>query len=292
VIIDDGVKKYDGRANDLLNNTDLLNETGIYIPRDICAERLSNPKSHIRISEKPLIEASNISYIYPNKTQAIDGVNLEIFPGDFVAIIGSNGSGKTTLVKHFNGLLKPQNGEVCLNGKKITNYSIAKIAQTIGYCYQNPDHQLFKNSIREEIEFGLKNLKFSTEIIKQRYEEMVDLLHLKKFEDVYESTLYLSKGIRQRLALASVLVLKPDILIIDEPATGQDFLMISQFMKILEELNRDGKTIIIITHNPYIIAKYSREVIVMKNGKIITKLPTEDFLINEDFQKAACFIPP
>ncbi|MFX0070979.1 MAG: AAA family ATPase, partial [Candidatus Hermodarchaeota archaeon] len=152
--------------------------------------------------------------------------------------------------------------------------------------------QLFKNTIREEIEFGLKNLKFPKEEINNRHNEIVDLLQLKKFEEVYESTLYLSKGIRQRLALASALVLKPDILIIDEPATGQDFLMIEQLMKILEQLNKDNKTIIIITHNPYIIAKYSREVIILDDGKLIAKIPTPEFLRNEKFQKIACFVPP
>ena len=292
VIIDEGNKNFDGNATDLLNNTELLHNSGIYIPEDICAERLADPKTMVKHSKKPIIEASNVSYIYPNMTQALKEVSLKIYQGDFIAIIGKNGSGKTTLIKHFNGLLKPQQGEILLNGNDIFNYSIPEIAQTIGFCYQNPDHQLFKNTIREEIEFGLKNLKFSTDEIERRHDEIVELLQLKKFEEIYESTLYLSKGIRQRLALASVLVLKPEILIIDEPSTGQDFLMISEFMKIVEDLNRQDKTIIIITHNPYIIAKYSREVIILDDGKLINKLSTEEFLKNKELQKKACFIPP
>ncbi|TFG30358.1 MAG: ABC transporter ATP-binding protein [Promethearchaeota archaeon] len=292
IIIDEGEKKFDGNVTDLLNNIQLLNNSGIYIPEDICAARLANPKTNVKSSKNPIIEASNISYTYPNLTKALNNVSLKIYQGDFIAIIGKNGSGKTTLVKHFNGLLKPQQGEIFLNGKNIFDYSIPKIAQTIGFCYQNPDHQLFKNTIREEIEFGLKNLKFSEEEIAQRHDEIVQLLQLKKFEEVYESTLYLSKGIRQRLALASVLVLKPEILIIDEPSTGQDFLMIREFMKIVENLNREDKTIIIITHNPYIIAKYSKEVIVLDEGKLIDKLTTEEFLKSEELQKKACFIPP
>ncbi|MFX1338012.1 MAG: energy-coupling factor ABC transporter ATP-binding protein [Promethearchaeota archaeon] len=225
-------------------------------------------------------------------TQALKNISLKIFQGDFIAIIGKNGSGKTTLVKHFNGLLKPQQGKIQLNDKIITEYSIPQIAQIVGYCYQNPDHQLFKSTIKEEIEFGLKNLKFPDNEIKKRHDEIVELLQLKKFEEVYESTFYLSKGIRQRLALASVLVLKPNILIVDEPSTGQDFLMISEFMKILEDLNRENKTIIIITHNPYIIAKYSKEVLILNDGKLIKKLPTVEFLKNEELQHNACFMPP
>ncbi|MFW9939351.1 MAG: ABC transporter ATP-binding protein [Candidatus Thorarchaeota archaeon] len=292
IIIDDGEKKYDGPTPDLLNNTELLKNSGIYIPEDVCEKRLAEAKAIIKRDEKPIIEVSNISFTYPDMTQALKDVSLKFFKGDFIAIIGKNGSGKTTLVKHFNGLLKPQQGQIQLYDKIISEYSIPQIAQIVGYCYQNPDHQLFKSTIKEEIEFGLKNLKFPHKEIEERYDEIVELLQLKKFEEVYESTLYLSKGIRQRLALASVLVLKPEILIVDEPSTGQDFLMINEFMNILEDLNNENKTIIIITHNPYIIAKYAKEVVILDDGKLIEKLPTEEFLKNDRFQKLACFIPP
>lgn len=243
------------------------------------------------LEKEPIIEISDLSYTYPNQTQALKKVNLTINRGDFIAIIGKNGSGKTTLIKHFNGLLKPQQGRVRIVNKSINQFTISKIAQIIGYCYQNPDHQLFKNTIKEEIEFGLRNLKFPKDEINQRYNEIVELLNLKKFEEMYESTFYLGKGIRQRLALASVLVLKPQILIVDEPATGQDFLMIHQLMNLLEELNKENKTIIIITHNPYIIAKYSKEVVILDDGKLIKKMPTSEFLKNKKFQKIAYFVP-
>ncbi|MFX1296854.1 MAG: energy-coupling factor ABC transporter ATP-binding protein, partial [Promethearchaeota archaeon] len=231
-------------------------------------------------------------YTYPNQTQALKNVNLEIFPNDFVAIIGKNGSGKTTLIKHFNGLLKPQQGEVLLKEETITKYNISQIAQTIGYCYQNPDHQLFKNTIREEIEYGLRNLKFHEHEIERRYNQITELLDLKKFEKEYESTFYLSKGIRQRLALASVLVLEPDILIIDEPTTGQDYRMIEEFMKILKDLHERGHTIIIVTHDPRVIAKYSKEIIILDDGKLIQKVLTSEFLKNKELQDIAAYIPP
>lgn len=292
IIIEDGEKRYDGDAIQLLNNTDLLESSGIYIPEDICGKRIAEAKAIVKHDKKLIIDVSDISYTYPDMTQALEDVNLKIYQGDFIAIIGKNGSGKTTLVKHFNGLLTPQKGKIQLNNKLITEFSIPQIAQTVGFCYQNPDHQLFKGTIKEEIEFGLKNLRFPEGEIKKRHDEIVELLQLRKFEEVYESTFYLSKGVRQRLALASVLVLKPDILIVDEPATGQDFLMISEFMKILEDLNENNKTIMIITHNPYIIAKYSKEVIILDDGKLIKKLPTEDFLKSKELQENACFLPP
>ena len=294
IIIDDGEIKFDDRTSQLSNNIDLLQEIGIYYPSStLNYQETSDIKTEINhIKRNPLIKASNLNYTYPNQTQALKNVNLEIYRNDFIAIIGKNGSGKTTLIKHFNGLLKPQQGEVLLNNKSITDYTISQVAQTIGYCYQNPDHQLFKNTIREEIEFGLRNLKFHEHEIERRYNEMVELLDLKKFEEIYESTFYLSKGIRQRLALASVLVLEPDILIIDEPTTGQDFRMIEEFMKILKDLHERDHTIIIVTHDPRVIAKYSKEVVILDNGKVIQKLSTSEFLKTKELQDIAAYTPP
>ncbi|MFX1326542.1 MAG: ABC transporter ATP-binding protein [Promethearchaeota archaeon] len=296
ILIDDGEIKLDESTSQLSYHIKLLNELGIYHPTDALdyQESLEQKiESKLEISKKnPIIDINNLSFSYPNQTQALKNINLKIFSSDFIAIIGKNGSGKTTLIKHFNGLLKPQQGNVQLKNKSINEYSISKISQIIGYCYQNPDHQLFKNTIREEIEFGLKNLKFHEREIERRYNEIIELLDLKKFEEIYKSTFYLSKGIRQRLALASVLVLKPEILIIDEPTTGQDYRMIEEFMKILKNLHENNSTIIIVTHDPRVIAKYSKEVIILDNGYLIKKLPTRKFLKDKELQKIAAYIPP
>ena len=293
VILDEGEIKFDGDTSQLAQNKDIFNKIGLYYPIDSLnyIKRLEN--MYCEESENnPIIEISNLSYTYPNQTEALKYINLKIFLNDFVAIIGKNGSGKTTLIKHFNGLLKPQQGEVQLNSKSIKEYTISEVSQIIGYCYQNPDHQLFKNTIREEIEYGLKNLKIPKEEIENRYKEIVELLDLKKFEEIYKSTFFLSKGVRQRLALASVLVLKPEILIIDEPTTGQDYRMIEEFMKILEELHTQTCTIIIVTHDPRVIAKYSKEVIILDDGKLIKKIPTVEFLKDKELQKIAAYTPP
>lgn len=298
LLLDDGEIKFDGESSQLLEHEELLMKLGIYIPINMsqignsASLKLSeqiNSVNTITLERESLIEVSHLSFTYPNNTQALKDINLEIYNGEFIAIIGRNGSGKTTLIKHFNGLLKPQQGEVLLSGMPVTQYSITEIAKTIGYCYQNPDHQLFKNTIREEIEFGLKNLKFPDEEILNRYIEIIDLLDLKKFEEIYESTFYLSKGIRQRLALASVLVLKPAVLIIDEPTTGQDYRMIEEFMKILQDLHEKNHTIIIITHDPRVIAYYSKAVVILDDGRLIKKLPTQEFLKNEELKKIAAY---
>jgi energy-coupling factor transport system ATP-binding protein len=293
IILDDGRIEYDGDTSQLAQNKEIFEKIGLYYP----TESLNNIKTLEDIyceesDNNPIIEISNLSYTYPNLTDALRDINLKIFPNDFVAIIGKNGSGKTTLIKHFNGLLKPQQGNVQLNHKSINNYTISEVSQIIGYCYQNPDHQLFKNTIKEEIEYGLKNLKIPTEEVENRYKEIVELLDLKKFEEMYKSTFHLSKGVRQRLALASVLVLKPDILIIDEPTTGQDYRMIEEFMKILKQLHAQFCTIIIVTHDPRVIAKYSQEVIILDNGMLIKKLPTVEFLKDKELQKIAAYTPP
>lgn len=293
VILDEGEIKYDGDTSQLSQNKDIFNKIGLYYPTDSLNYIKTLENVYCEESENnPIIDISNLSYTYPNQTEALKNINLKILPNDFVAIIGKNGSGKTTLIKHFNGLLKPQQGEVQLNRKSINEYTIAEVSQIIGYCYQNPDHQLFKNTIRGEIEYGLKNLKFPVEEIENRYNEIVELLDLKKFEEMYKSTFHLSKGVRQRLALASVLVLKPDILIIDEPTTGQDYRMIEEFMKILQELHTHTCTVIIVTHDPRVIAEYSKYVIILDDGRLIKKTPTAEFLKDKELQKIAAYIPP
>ncbi|MFX1317302.1 MAG: ABC transporter ATP-binding protein, partial [Promethearchaeota archaeon] len=154
ILIDNGEIKFDDKTSQLSNYLDLLNEIGIYYPiSPVNYQKPSDLRTEIgHIKKFPLIKVTDLSYTYPNQTRALKNVNLEIFPNDFVAIIGKNGSGKTTLIKHFNGLLKPQQGEILLKNEYISKYTISEVAQTIGYCYQNPDHQLFKNTIREEIE--------------------------------------------------------------------------------------------------------------------------------------------
>jgi energy-coupling factor transport system ATP-binding protein len=293
IILDEGEIKFDGKTSQIIQNRNIFNEIGVYYPiENLDYVNMLKINRCDEFKDNPIIQVSHLSYTYPNQTKALKNINLKIFPNEFIAIIGKNGSGKTTLIKHFNGLLKPQKGSVQLKNKSIVEYSISKISQIIGYCYQNPDHQLFKNTIKEEIEFGLKNLKFSDEKIEKRHNEIVELLDLKKFEEIYQSTFYLSKGLRQRLALASVLVLKPEILIIDEPTTGQDFRMIEEFMKILEDLYSKTCTIIIVTHDPRVIAKYSRSVIILDDGKLIGKFPTVEFLKNKELQKIAAYTPP
>ncbi|TXT60600.1 MAG: hypothetical protein BAJALOKI2v1_90014 [Promethearchaeota archaeon] len=299
ILLNEGIIKFDGKTSELENHLELLEELGIYVPSIISKSSKSVELEHlehmdytnklIKKSIEPIIEISNLSFQYPNGTQALQNVSFSIYQGDFIAIIGRNGSGKTTLIKNLYGLLTPEKGSIKFYDKNIEEYKSSEIAQKIGFCFQNPDHQLVKNTIKDEIEFTLRNFEFEEEEIKLRYDEMVKLLDLRRYEEEYSSTFYLSKGIRQRLALGSVLVLKPDILIVDEPTTGQSYNLIVDFMKILQDLNKENKTIIIITHDPRVIAHYSKEVIVLEDGKLLAKCPTLDFLKDKDLQKRAAY---
>lgn len=290
VLIDEGKVKYDGVPMEFLKETALLKSSGIFNPTSYKAETIEPQQQKDNIKEI-ILEAKEISYTYPNATKALYKASMQIQKNDFIAIIGQNGSGKTTLIKNLNGLLSPQEGTVQLKGRDISMLKVPEIAKIIGYCYQDPDYQLFKNTIQEEMEFSLKILKYPEEIIERRTREAKRLLGLDEFEEIYKSTIYLSKGVRQRLALASVIVLEPEILIIDEPTTGQDYRMIDEFMKILNRLHSEGKTIIIITHDPYIISNYTHHVVIMDNGEVIKRVETRHFLKDGKLQKIASFLP-
>src|SRR5512136_2436738 len=167
-----------------------------------------------------MIEVKDVYFSYQSGVQALKGVSLTIRDGEFVAIMGQNGAGKTTLVKHFNGLLKPTKGTVRIDGVETTKKSIASLSKTVGFVFQNPDHQLFSETVEEEIAFALKNFGFEPEIIKKQVTWALSLLSLDQY--LKTSPFMLSGGERKRVALASVLAWDPQILILDEPTIGQD----------------------------------------------------------------------
>ncbi|MBT7915335.1 ATP-binding cassette domain-containing protein, partial [Candidatus Bathyarchaeota archaeon] len=169
----------------------------------------------------PLIQARNIVFDYPGNVHALRDVDLTINHGDYVAIMGENGAGKTTLVKHFNGLLRPKEGEILLDGEDISKQSVAQLARRVGLVFQNPDDQLFEESVEKEIAFALRNFGMNEESIEKRVTWALNLLDLNRYRE--RSPFILSGGERKRVALASVLAWDPDILVLDEPTIGQDY---------------------------------------------------------------------
>ena len=243
-----------------------------------------------KIYKEPIIEVENLSYTYPDGTEALKGVDLKISDGDFIAIIGPNGSGKTTLVKHFNGLLMPTEGKVIVSKLNTSKVSINDLARHIGYCFQNPDHQLFCTTVTEEVAFGLNNLRLPKNEIKERVDNVLKIVGLEEYEDMHP--FFLGKGLRQRLAVAAVIAMESEIIVVDEPTTGQDYEMCKEIMILLDKLNKMGKTIIIITHDMKLVSEYCRRVIVMVDGKIIADDDPKNIFSDSDIMKSAQIEPP
>ncbi len=214
-----------------------------------------------------MIEAENVRYSYPNKVEALKGVSITIQDGEFVAIMGQNGAGKSTLVKHFNGLLKPARGTVRVNGAETTKSSVAALSRNVGFVFQNPDHQLFSETVEEEIGFALKNFGFKTEMIEERITWALNLLSLTEYRKT--SPFLLSGGERKRVALASVLAWDPQTLILDEPTIGQDHEQKEKLRQFILQLQTQKKTVVTVTHDVEFVAECNPRVVLMKEGKIM-----------------------
>lgn len=221
-----------------------------------------------------LLQTEDLHYTYENGTQALQGISLSIRQGEYVAIVGQNGAGKSTLVRHFLHLLEASNGRVMVLGKDVTTYSVSDLAQNIGYISQNPDNQIFSDSVENEVAFALTNLKFPKEEVKQRVTESLAEMKLEWATDHHP--LNLSKGDRSRIVIAAIMAMKPDILIFDEPTTGQDYLGARAILDLTRELHRAGKTIIVITHHLYLLPGYAKRLIVMGKGQVLLDGPLRE----------------
>ena len=231
------------------------------------------------MKEQPLVEVINASYVYPGGIKAVDNISLSVKPGEFIALLGQNGSGKTTLAKLMNGLFKPTQGTVLIKGKDTRKMTVAECARIVGYVFQNPEHQIFASTIYEEIAFGPRNLGIPEEDIKQRVEEALRLVDLKKPMDAFPHLL--SVGEKHRIAIASILAMEPELLILDEPTTGIDFGRSLQIMRLLQRLKDRGKAVIVITHDLYLAAEFAERIIILKDGKKFADGSTKEILSNK-----------
>ncbi len=237
-----------------------------------------------------MIEVKDVYYTFPNGVEALKGVSITIRDGEFVAIMGQNGAGKTTLVKHFNGLLKPTKGEVILDGTNTRETSVAKLARNVGFVFQNPDHQLFCESVEEEIAFGLRNFGFEESLTKKRVDWALNLLDLMEYRQT--SPFLLSGGERKRVALASVLAWDPKIVVLDEPTIGQDHQQKEKLRQFIVQLNSQGKTVVVVTHDVEFVAESNPRVVLMTGGKIVADGVAEEILTNEKLVTKASIVPP
>ncbi len=249
-------------------------------------------KEHDELSHmsRPLIQCRDLGFSYSPEVQALNGINLEIYEGEMVAIVGQNGSGKTTLAKHFNGLLLPSSGEVLVNELPTRQQGVFILGQRVGYVFQNPDHQIFSETVFDEVAFSPRLRKLSEDEIKIRVNEALEAVGLVGFEA--EDPFALTKSGRQRVAVAAVLAAKPDVLILDEPTTGLDYAEQRSMMNMVRSLNKQGSTIIFVTHHMWVVAEYARRVFVMKDGKVILEGSTRDVFSHDAELKDAFLRPP
>ena len=232
----------------------------------------------------------DVSFAYDGLYTALQGISLQIDDAERIAIMGTNGAGKTTLVKHLNGLLRPNSGRVIVDGVDAKHYSVAELAREIGLVMQNPDHQLFLDSVEKEVEFGLKQLGFSEEEIKERTNRTLSSLGLESLSE--RSPFTLSGGERKRVALASVLATEPRILALDEPTIGQDARQKEKLADMLLELNKRGRTVLVVTHDIEFVIEHFPRTIAMADGMIIADGPTSSVLSNEIVIKQCSLTAP
>lgn len=215
----------------------------------------------------PHIDLQNVSYSYPNGYEALVNISLGIQKGECIAVIGQNGAGKTTVVKLMNGLLRPCKGDVLVDGLNTKTLTTAQLSKKVSYVFQNPDDQIFHNSVAKEIAFGPKNLKLSEKQVKQAVAEAVEMTQIEEFMD--ENPYDLPLSVRKFVTIASVLAMNSDVIILDEPTAGQDLLGINRLSQLIDRLRKKGKTIIAITHDMEFVADHFKRVVVMAHKNII-----------------------
>lgn len=239
-----------------------------------------------------VIETRSVTYKYPDGTIALDKIDFSAKAGEIVALLGANGAGKSTLFLHFNGILKPSHGTVDLN-EQVMQYdkeSLAKTRQTVGIVFQNPDDQLFAPTVEEDVAFGPMNLNLSKEEVKSRINKSLKRVGMEGYHN--KAPHHLSGGQKKRVAIAGVLAMEPKIMVLDEPTSGLDPRGASRIMKLLYELNSEGITIIISTHDVDLVPIYADKVHVISDGKIIKKgTPVEVFSDVETIRKANLRLP-
>ncbi|KAA3661909.1 MAG: ABC transporter ATP-binding protein [Chloroflexi bacterium] len=254
------------------------------------SELVQSEQQSTKHEDQPLIQCRGVEHVYPNGVKALNGIDLDIFEGEIVAIVGQNGSGKTTLAKHLNALLMPTDGDVLVNGLHTKEQGIFKIGQKIGYVFQNPDHQIFSEQVYDEVAFGPRLRDVPEEEIKQRVTEALEAVGLTGFEE--EDPFSLTKSGRQRVAVASVLAVQPDVLILDEPTTGLDYKEQRSMMDMVRRLNDNGSTIIFVTHHMWVVAEYAHRVFVIKDGRILLEGTTREVFAEEETLRDSFLRPP
>lgn len=238
-----------------------------------------------------MIECDSVRFGYGKTKDAelIHGISLSIEDGEFVALTGENGAGKSTFSKLLAGILKPSDGKICVNGIDTKKAKNSMLAKTTGFLFQNPDRQLCTYTVRDEIAFGQKALKTGTEEeISKRTEKIIERFGFNPDEVPFS----LSRGQRQRLALASIIAVEPKVMILDEPTTGLDYKECMEIMSAVKELNKNGTTVIMVCHDMELVLDFARRMIVLADGKIEADGKTLEIMRRKEILQKTCLLSP
>jgi energy-coupling factor transport system ATP-binding protein len=239
---------------------------------------------------EPVLRVEGLRHAYPNGHEALRGIDVEIGAGEYVAVIGQNGAGKSTLCKHLNCLLRPTAGAVYYRGRDLKGTDTSEMGRHVGYVFQNPDHQIFSASVIEEVTYGLKLRGLTEDEQRRKAEEVLSFVGLEGLADRHPFTL--GKGLRQRLAVASILALEPEILVIDEPTTGQDWKGTESMLALIGRLHREGHTIIAITHDMRLVSEHAERALIMGGGMVMKDCPAAEAFDDPEVLRACDLEPP
>ncbi|MCQ4797016.1 energy-coupling factor ABC transporter ATP-binding protein [Eggerthella lenta] len=235
-----------------------------------------------------MIEFRDVHASYDGSAPILKGVSFTIRDGEFVAFVGTNGAGKSTTMRLMNGLLKPDAGQVLIDGVPTSDLRTSELARRVGFLFQNPDSQICCNTVREELLFGFKALGLDGPDADSRVDAIVEEFAFDPDDDPF----LLNRGARQLLALASIVVLAPPVVVLDEPTTGLDYRKCVKVMDIIRRIHERGTTVVMVCHDMEVVADYAARCIVMSGGEVVDDAPTFDVLRNRETLERASLVPP
>ena len=235
-----------------------------------------------------MIEFRDVHASYDGSAPILKGVSFTIRDGEFVAFVGTNGAGKSTTMRLMNGLLKPDAGQVLIDGVPTSDLRTSELARRVGFVFQNPDSQICCNPVREELLFGFKALGLDGPDADSRVDAIVEEFAFDPDDDPF----LLNRGARQLLALASIVVLAPPVVVLDEPTTGLDYRECVKVMDIIRRIHERGTTVVMVCHDMEVVADYAARCIVMSGGEVVDDAPTFDVLRNRETLERASLVPP
>ena len=233
------------------------------------------------------LQTKDLSFTYPDGTEALKKVNITIKKGERIAIMGPNGAGKSTLFSHFNGLSEPTSGHVEIDGEKIIfeRDELLKVRQKVGIVFQDPNDQLFAPTVKEDVAFGPMNLGLDYDEVNSRITEALELVGMSGFED--KTPHHLSGGQQKRVAIAGIVAMKPEIMILDEPTAGLDPEGVDKVLNILDNLNKEGISIVISSHDIEMVNHFADKIYVLYNGEIIASGDKHQIFSDKELLKKA-----